>query len=161
LENGDAVDVIDTASNKVTARIPVGQAPQALVYVGNAVMRGDSTANLTPRGNVDPINIDLKPTSGDAKGFVVARNLGVIDALEVSMFKLKPNTIYSVYITGQKQPVASFKTNAAGMANGTAIGPLREVSNSLSPKEASPSTITVMEGDAAADSSKAVLVSAS
>jgi YVTN family beta-propeller protein len=160
LENGDAVDVIDTASNKVTARIPVGQAPQALVYVPNAVPQGDGTANLTPRGNSDAINIALKPTSGDAKGFVVSRNLGVIDALEVSLFKLKPNTVYSVYVTGQQQPVASFKTNAAGGANGTAIGPLREVSNNLSAKEASPSKITVMEGDAAADSSKAVLVSA-
>ncbi|RJF96262.1 hypothetical protein [Noviherbaspirillum saxi] len=160
LENGDAVDVIDTASNKVTARIPVGQAPQALVYVSNAVTQGDGMANLTPRGNSEPINIALKPASGDAKGFVVARNLGVIDALEVSLFKLKPNVVYSVYVTGQKQPVASFKTNAAGMANGTAIGPLREVSNSLSAKEASPTKITVMEGDAAADSEKAALVSA-
>ena len=33
LENGDVVDVIDTAKNKVIDRIPVGQAPQALVYV--------------------------------------------------------------------------------------------------------------------------------
>ena len=158
LENGDAVDVIDTESNKVIARVPVGQAPQALVYVSNAAPQGDSTANLAPRGNSDPINIALKPASGDAKGFVVARNLGVIDSLEVSLFKLKPQTAYSVYVSGQKTPVASFKTNAMGMANGTAIGPLREVSNSLSDKDASPSRITVMEGDAAADSGKAVLV---
>lgn len=160
LENGDAVDVIDTASNEVIAHVPAGQAPQALVYVSNAVTQGDGTANLSPRGNSEPINIALKPVSGDARGFVVARNLGVIDALEVSLFKLKPNTVYSVYSSGQKQPVASFKTNAAGMANGTAIGPLREVSNGLSAKEASPSKITVMEGNAASDGGKAVLVSA-
>ncbi|WP_151633125.1 beta-propeller fold lactonase family protein [Noviherbaspirillum aerium] len=160
LENGDAVDVIDTASNKVVQRVPAGQAPQALVYVGNAVPQGDGTTNLASRGNVDPINISLKPVSGDAKGFVVARNLGVIDALEVSLFKLKPDTVYSLYVTGQKQPVASLKTNSAGMANGTAIGPLREAANGLSPKEATPSKVTVMEGNAAADAAKAVLINA-
>lgn len=161
LENGDAVDVIDTASSKVVARVPVGQAPQALVYVSNAAQQGGGTANLAPRGNSDPVNIALKPASSEGKGFVVARNLGVIDSLEVSLFKLKPQTVYSVYVSGQKTPVASFRTNAMGMANGTAIGPLREVSNSLSAKDAAPSKIVVMEGDAAVDSSKAVLVSAS
>ena len=38
--NGDAVDVIDTATDRVIARAPVGQAPQALVYVSNAVPSG-------------------------------------------------------------------------------------------------------------------------
>ena len=160
LENGDAVDVIDTATNKVIARVPVGQAPQALVYVSKAVPEGDGTANLTPRSNNDPINIALKPASGDAKGFVVARNLGVVDALEVSLFKLKPLTTYSVYVTGQKTAVASFKTNPAGMANGTAIGPMREVANTLADKKAAPSRIIVMEGDAEANADKAVLLGA-
>lgn len=159
LENGDAVDVIDTASNKVIARVPVGQAPQALVYVSHAVPAGEGTANLVPRVNSEPINIALKPVSGAGKGFVVARNLGVIDSLEVSLFKLKPQTVYSVYVSGQKTPVASFKTNPMGMANGTAIGPLREVVNTLSAKDAGPSKIIVMEGEAPADSAKAVLVS--
>lgn len=159
LENGDAVDVIDTATNRVIARVPAGQAPQALVYVPNAVPTGEGTANLVQRVNSEPINIGLKPVSGAAKGFVVARNLGVIDSLEVSLFGLKPQTVYSVYVSGQNTPVASFKTNQMGAANGTAIGPLREVSNTLSSKVASPSRIIVMEGDAAADSEKAVLVS--
>ncbi|NMM27619.1 MAG: hypothetical protein HHJ12_10120 [Glaciimonas sp.] len=160
LENGDAVDVIDTASNTVAARTSVGQAPQALVYVSNAVPAGDGLANLVPRSNSEPINIRLASASGEAKGFVVARNLGLVDALEVSLYKLKPQTAYSVYVSGQKTPVASFKTNPAGMANGTAIGPMREVSHALSSNDASPSTIIVMEGDAPADSAKAVLVSA-
>ena len=160
LENGDAVDVIDTASNKVVARAPVGQAPQALVYVSNAVPSGDGTANLSTRGNTDPINVPLKSTGGEGRGFVVVRNLGLADALEVSLFKLKPATIYSVYIKGQKAPVAAFKTNPMGMANGTAIGPLREVVASLSDKPAKASQLIVMEGDAAPDTAKAVLVSA-
>lgn len=161
LENGDAVDVIDTASNKVVTRIPVGQAPQALVYVSNAVPSGGGLANLVPRNNSEPINIVLKAVAGDAKGFVVARNLGVVDAIEVSLFKLKPKTVYSVYVSGQKMPVASFTTNPTGAANGTMIGPLREVSNTLAVKTTVPSRIVVMEGEAPADPEKAALVSAS
>jgi YVTN family beta-propeller protein len=157
LENGDAVDVIDSASNKVIARVPVGQAPQALVYVSNAVPQGDGTANLAPRVNSEPINIALKPSAGEAKGFIVARNLGLVDALEVSLFKLKPQTVYNVYVTGQTAPVASFKTNPMGMANGTAIGPMREVRNTLTAKSVTASRIWVMEGDASADPQKAVL----
>ena len=37
LENADALAAIDTATNKVIATIPIGQAPQALAYVPNAV----------------------------------------------------------------------------------------------------------------------------
>jgi YVTN family beta-propeller protein len=159
LENGDAVDVIDSALNKVVAHVPVGQAPQALVYLSKAVPEGEGMANLNPRANSDPINLALRPATGEAKGFVVARNLGVVDALEVSLFKLKPQTVYSVYVTGQASPVASFKTNPMGMANGTAIGPMREVTNSLSAKSAAPSRVLVMEGDAPSDSQKAVLSS--
>lgn len=160
LENGDAVDVIDSASNKVIARVPVGQAPQALVYVSNAVPHGDGITNLVPSANSEPINIALKPAAGEAKGFVVARNLGVVDSLEVSLFKLKPQTAYSVYVTGQATPVASFKTNPMGMANGTAIGPMRDVSNSLNSKAVTASRVLVMEGDVAADPQKTVLSSA-
>jgi YVTN family beta-propeller protein len=160
LENGDAVDVIDTMTNKVTARVPAGQAPQALVYVSKAVPEGDGMANLVPRANRDPINITLRPATGEARGFVVARNLGVIDSLEVSLFKLKPQTVYSVYVGNQPTPVAVFKTNPMGTANGTAIGPLREAINTLSKQEAAPARVVVMEGDAAANPEKAVLVSA-
>ena len=160
LENGDAVDVIDTTSNKVVARAPVGQAPQALVYVSNAVPSGDGTANLSTRGNTDPLNIPLKATGGEGRGFVVVRNLGLADALEVFLFKLKPATVYTVYVSGQKTPVAAFKTNPMGMANGTAIGPLREAVTTLSSKTASSSKILVMEGELGPDPAKAVLVSA-
>ncbi len=160
LENGDAVDVIDTASNKVIAQAPVGQAPQALVYVSNAVPTGDGMENLSPRGSSTPINIALKANGGAGKGFVVVRNAGVVDALEVSLFKLKPQTVYSVYVSGQKAPVASFKTNPMGAANGTVIGPLREAVVTLGDKATNASRILIMEGDAAADAQKAVLSSA-
>jgi len=158
LENGDAVDVIDTATDRVIARAPVGQAPQALVYVSNAVPSGTGTAHLVPRANDEPINIALKAAQGEARGFVVARNLGLVDALEVFLFKLKPQTVYNVYVNGQRSPMASFKTNPAGAANGTVIGPLREAVTTVSSKAASAAQILVVEGNALADPSAAVLI---
>ena len=49
LENGDAVQAIDTAANQIVATIPVGQLPQALVYVSNATATDRGTANLKIR----------------------------------------------------------------------------------------------------------------
>jgi YVTN family beta-propeller protein len=144
LENGDGVEVIDVASNKVTAHIPVGQAPQALVYLSHVAADGAATPNLKPRANGEPLNIALH-SSGAATGFVVARNLGVLDTLELTLFKLKPETRYSIYVSGQTAPVATVETNAKGMANTTAIGPLRQASQAMSSPA---STIAVMEGDA-------------
>jgi YVTN family beta-propeller protein len=39
----DKLAVIDTATNQVVANVPVGQAPQAIAYVPNAVPDGDGT----------------------------------------------------------------------------------------------------------------------
>jgi len=50
LENADAVTAIDTMSNKVIATSPIGQAPQAIVYVPNAVPDGDGKQDLQPLG---------------------------------------------------------------------------------------------------------------
>lgn len=153
LENDDAVDVIDVASNKVVARIPVGQAPQALVYVSHVAADGKATANLKPRANGDPLQIALH-SNGKASGFVVARNAGLLDTLEVGLFKLKPETRYGIYVSGQAAPVATVRTNGNGMANTTAIGPLRTASRAtLTPASA----IVVMEGEAAPGEAAPVL----
>jgi YVTN family beta-propeller protein len=158
LENGDAVEVIDTATNKVIGRVPVGQAPQALVYVSGAAPDAAGSANLAPLANKAPINVQLTAVAGEGKGFVVVRDLGLVDTLDVSVFKLKPQTTYAMYVDAQKTPVAIFKTNATGAANTTAIGPLREVVGALSAQRPAASKITVVEGDASAAASKAVLV---
>jgi YVTN family beta-propeller protein len=131
LENGDAVNVIDTATDKVIDTIPVGQAPQALVYVSGAATGANSTMHLAPRVNKDAINVQLKPTGKQGTGFVVVRRLGLFDSIESFLFKLKPETIYNVYVDGQTEPVGAFRTNDNGMANGSAIGPLRQVSDAV------------------------------
>ena len=51
LENDDALTAIDTLSNKVIATSPIGQAPQAIAYVSNAVPEGDGLRNLEPLGD--------------------------------------------------------------------------------------------------------------
>src|SRR3979411_812016 len=46
LENADGMAAIDTATNRLIATSPVGQAPQAITYVPNAVPEGDGTQGL-------------------------------------------------------------------------------------------------------------------
>ncbi|MRX11799.1 hypothetical protein GJ697_28620 [Pseudoduganella sp. FT25W] len=123
LENGDGVQAIDTASNKIVATIGGGQAPQALVYLSHVAPSASDKSNLVPRVNQDAVNIQLKPLQGDSKGFVVVRSLGVVESIEAFLYKLKPDTQYDVYAGGNAAPVGSFRTNAMGMANGTMIGP--------------------------------------
>ena len=154
LENGDGVQVIDSASNQVIATMPGGQAPQGLVYLSNVAPSADDHANLVPRVNQDAHNIPFKATAGDGKGFAVVRNLGVVDALEVFLYKLKPNTVYNVTVGSQAAPLGSFRTNDAGMANGTMIGPVRAQAASDAAVRADRLSVTE------AGASTAVLVSA-
>lgn len=158
LENGDAVSVIDPSINKVVAEIPVGQAPQALVFLSNAVPQGSGATNLVPRVNGDPVNIALKPVTKDGKGFVVLRNLGVLDALEVNLFKLKPKTLYSVYLDDAKTMAASFETDQTGKASGTMIGPARKLVPVGTNVSAPENRIIVMEGNTPVDARTAALV---
>jgi YVTN family beta-propeller protein len=138
LENQDAVAVIDTHTNTVVATIPVGQQPQALVYVSGAVPVGDGTANLSPLGEagasahlnmVAPKGVDLH-----AQATVSINELGSVDLLEAAVSGLKPVHNYTLYLVasqnapfGQKQALATFKTNVGGAQILQAIGPLREV----------------------------------
>ncbi len=144
LENGDGVEVIDTANNKVIANVPGGQAPQALIYLSQVAAGADDHPNLAPRANGAAHNIALTPLSGGGRGFAVVRNLGVVDALEVSLFKLKPDSVYSVYLNGQAAPLAVLRTDVKGAANGTMIGPVRAAA--AADAGPNPGGITVREG---------------
>lgn len=157
LENDDAVAVIDTATNRVIATVPVGQAPQALVYVANAAPDAKGP-NLTPRPETPPaINVALKPQNNDGKGFVVVRTAGLLDTFEVSLFKLKPKTVYKIYRDDVATPLGIFKTNEKGMVNGSVIGPLRTLASSDA--QAKAYRLLVMQGDAAPAADKATMVS--
>ena len=149
LENGDGVQVIDPVSNAVVATMPGGQAPQALVYLSKVASSASDRANLVPRVNQDAQNIALKAVQGEGRGFVVVRSVGVVDSMEVFLYKLKPNTVYNVALSGEHAPVGSFRTNDAGIANGTMIGPPRVAARVGAKDERSRLSITEV-GDVAA-----------
>ena len=158
LENSDAVDVIDTEKNEVVARVPVGQAPQALVYVSNAVAQGDGRTNLSPpNAAFENANITLKASQGEGRGFIVSRNLGLTDILEINVFKLKPETVYRAFIDDRSEPVAIFKTNANGMAAVSVVGPTRAVRPGPA-LVGGASKVLIVEGDAVPSTATAVLV---
>jgi YVTN family beta-propeller protein len=127
LENDDRVDVIDTAEQKVVAEIPIGQAPQALVFVPGAVPEGAGTENLEPlKAGPENLTLSLKaPEGATGSGMVVSRNLGLVDAIDVSVAKLRPMTEYGVFFEGQDEPVVVLKTNDKGAGMASSIGPVR------------------------------------
>jgi YVTN family beta-propeller protein len=159
LENGDGAEVIDPASNRVIAHMPGGQAPQALVYLSHVASPG-SADNLSKRVNRDPAPVTLKAPAGKetggGRGLLVARQLGVVDALELTLFKLKPDTDYSVWLGGQQ--AGALHTDAKGMAAGTMIGPVRTFA-AAGAAQSMPAgeRVLVMEGTTAPDARTAVL----
>ncbi len=137
LENQDAVSAIDTTTNKVVATIPIGQQPQALVYVPGAVPSGEGTANLVPLGEAgQAAHLSLAPVTGSAsaaKATVSVNSLGPLDLLVAAVAGLKPTSSYTLWLVtdrrapfGKKEALASFKTNLAGAQVVQAVGPLRE-----------------------------------
>ena len=125
LENGDAVGVINTATNTVVKVIPGGQAPQALIYVVKAVPAGSSgTENLEAYTPVAPSNFRLTPAGlppvPGIGGGVTLRTIEGIDELILALKKLEPLTTYTLYISDNKntsvnpEAVLVFKTDDAG-----------------------------------------------
>src|SRR6266436_8049295 len=135
LENADGIAAIDTATNKLIATSPIGQAPQAITYVPNAVPEGDGTQGLQPldvagrathlalgavegrktvgtAGNVG--NEDKAPTS------VSLFDQGLIQVLQASVTGLEPKQPYVLGLAherdgeGPLEPLAAFMTNPAG-----------------------------------------------
>ncbi len=137
LENQDAVVAIDTLSNTAIATILIGQQPQALVYVPNAVPEGDGVSNLTPlgdAGNAGHLTMSAPEGSGSRAHATVSVNvLGPLDLLQMAVSGLKPGQMYRLWLVtsrtapfGQKQPLVTFKTNLAGAQVTQAIGPFRQ-----------------------------------
>jgi YVTN family beta-propeller protein len=148
LENADAMAVIDTKTNTVVATMPIGQAPQALVYVPNAVPQGGETANLMPLGlaglatHIDLASKDKGTSSNAPLTNVSLFEQGLVQVLQAAVTGLEPKHPYVLALAterdgaGQIEPLASFTTNPAGAAIVNAIGPLRQVvpGNSNAPR---------------------------
>ena len=143
LENGDAVAVIDTATNTVVANVPVGQAPQALTYVPNAVPDGDGRQGLQPIGVAgQSATLTLRPVGSSAPGVTTTVALfdqGLLQVLQAGAAGLAPKQPYVLALaqnadgSGPLQPLANFMSNAAGAAVVNAIGPIRQLVQAEAP----------------------------
>jgi len=145
LENADAVDVIDTASNRVVARVPVGQAPQALVFVPGVAPAADSASSLVPRVNQDAATMTLSAPEGEASGQLTVRPLGLVDAVDVVLLKLKPSTAYELFVDGRDEPIGRFRSDANGTVMGSVTGPSRRIVPAASKVNAPATQVVVTE----------------
>ena len=155
LENEDKVAAIDTLKNEVIATSPIGQAPQALVYVPDAVPAASGAINsamtrmmVVPEGlgtsNLQPLGVagqsaqlwlappgakkEVKPPTS-----VSLSDQGLVQVLEAAVTGLEPGKQYLLALatepsgTGVLEPLQSFMTNPAGAAVVNAIGPIRQL----------------------------------
>ena len=138
LENDDALAAIDTATNKVIANIPIGQAPQAIAYVPNAAPNPDDRQNLQALGVAgQAAHLTLGPKDGPKDGppptSVTLFDQGLIQILQASVTGLEPKQKYVLALadhadgSGSLEPLAAFMTNPAGSAIVNAAGPIRQI----------------------------------
>jgi YVTN family beta-propeller protein len=138
LENADALAAIDTLTNKVIATVPIGQAPQAVLYVPIAVPSGSGTANLQPLGTAGQaahLMLVSASQSGNGKPLtsVSLFDQGLTQVLQASAAGLQPKTPYVMALarapdgSGPLEPLAAFMTNPAGSAIVNAVGPIRRI----------------------------------
>src|SRR5207302_5824405 len=123
LENADGAAAIDTLENKVLDTIAVGQAPQGVAYVPNAVPQGDGTQNLQPLGvaaNVVQLTLagkDSKPATQ-----VTLFDQGLVQMVQAAVTGLPPKQPFVLALSddpkggGRLEPLAGFVTNPAGAA---------------------------------------------
>ena len=141
LENADALAAIDTATHAVVAQVSIGQAPQAIGYVPNAVPEGDGAQGLQQLGIAGEVaQLQLvarganKPgTRSEAPTSVSLFEQGLLQVLQASATGLEAKKAYVLALaehadgSGDLQALAAFTTNPAGAAIVNAIGPIRQI----------------------------------
>ena len=134
LENADGVAVIDTVQNQVVTTIAIGQAPQALVYVPDAVPAGDGTQNLQPLGQAGAAtHLTLANHNGEKVSTVSVFEQGITQIVQAAVTGLAPMQPYTLALAatsdgqGTLEPLANFTTNPVGAAIVNAVGPIRQV----------------------------------
>jgi YVTN family beta-propeller protein len=138
LENDDRMVAIDTMTNNVIATVPIGQAPQAVAYVPNAVPDGAGTEGLQPLGVAgQAAQFTMGPPGGakqaKAPTSVTLFDQGLLQVLQASATGLQPKQHYVLALSehadgsGRLEPLQAFVTNPAGSAIVNAIGPIRQV----------------------------------
>jgi YVTN family beta-propeller protein len=134
LENADAAVAIDTLENKVIATIGIGQAPQGVAYVPNAVPEGDGMQNLQSLGvAAKSVQLTLANKDGKPETRITLFDQGVVQILQAAVTGLPPKQPFVLALSensngsGRLEPLAGFMTNPAGAAIVNAVGPIRQV----------------------------------
>ena len=134
LENADMAAVIDTATNTVIAEVPIGQGPQGVAYVPNAVPEGEGKQNLQPLGAAGKTStLTLAGADGKPATQVTLFDQGVLQTLQAAVTGLPPKMPFVLALAGDPkgatglEPLAAFMTNPAGAAIVNAMGPIRQV----------------------------------
>jgi YVTN family beta-propeller protein len=155
LENEDKLTAIDTLKNEVIATSPIGQAPQALVYVPDAVpaVSGNPNSAMTRTGvvpeghgtsNLQPLGIAgrsadlwLAPPGArkeeKAPTSISLSDQGLVQVLEAAVTGLEPGKPYLLALAsepsgaGALEPLQGFMTNPAGAAIVNTVGPIRQL----------------------------------
>ncbi|HXS53012.1 MAG TPA: YncE family protein [Usitatibacter sp.] len=134
IENGDAAAAIDTIENKVVATIPLGHAPQGVVYVPDAVPSGDGLANLEPRESIGKaVQLALGGPDGKPATRVSLFDQGAVQILQAAVTGLEPKKPYVLALArnadgqGPLEPLAKIMSSPSGTAVANSIGPIRQV----------------------------------
>jgi hypothetical protein len=135
LENEDKVAAVDTLKNEAIATSPVGQAPQALVYVPDAVPAANisnhnsamTTMTVAPEGlgtsNLQPLGLagqstDLMLVPPGAKKeektptSVSLYDQGLVQVLQAAVTRLEPGKPYLIALSSEPSGKRLFRTPA-------------------------------------------------
>ena len=152
----DQMTAVDTLTNRVIANIPIGQAPQAVTYVPNAMPETRASGNeamsvMDGAANPEPDNLQQLGVAGQVAHFTMvplgdafpgnAKPLtsvslfdqGLSQVLQAAATGLEPRHSYVLALatrpdgSGSLEPLAGFVANPAGAAIVNAIGPIRQV----------------------------------
>jgi YVTN family beta-propeller protein len=140
IENGDQMTAIDTLTNRVLGTSPIGQAPQAVVYVPEAVPSGPGTQGLQPlgiAGQATHISLATRANStaagGKAPTSVSLFDQGIVQIVQAAVTGLTPMQPYVLALSrradggGVLEPLSAFMTNPAGSAIVNTNGPIRQI----------------------------------
>ena len=140
LENADQLIAIDTLSNRVIASVPIGQAPQAVIYVPDAVPERAGTEGLQELGvggqaaHLTMQSVHARGTAATAAPTSVTLfDQGLLQVLQASVTGLEPKQAYMLALaphadgSGALEGLSRFTTNPAGSAIVNTVGPIRQV----------------------------------
>ena len=155
LENDDQLTAIDTLTNSVIANIPIGQAPQAVAYVPDAVPAARESGNgamsvMDDTASPKATNLEQLGIAGQVAHFAMTPigqasehpkaltsvslfDQGLSQVLQAAATGLEPKHAYVLALathadgSGKLEPLASFMTNPAGSAIVNALGPIRQI----------------------------------